>query len=170
MPGHGGTDTVLAVSKQAFDDMLGAASDRAIAVMVLNGRCFLAPNGTLVQVLEKSGGKARVLVLEGPTMGREGWCLSEFVKVSRDKERWAERQREAEARAKAEKERHDAIEAAKWKTWTDSSGEHKIEAKFEGLAFGKVKLVKRDGSTIQLPLEKLCDEDQKWIKEKKWNQ
>ncbi len=64
-------------------------------------------------------------------------------------------------------ERKAAIEKAKWRTWTDTTGEHKIEAKFGGLAAGKVKLIKRDGSTIQVPLEKLSDDDQEWIDKRK---
>ena len=60
-----------------------------------------------------------------------------------------------------------AAEAAKLRTWTDASGEHKIEAKFGGLIGGQVKLVKGDGSTIKIPLEKLSDEDQAWVKNRK---
>lgn len=186
MPNHGGTHTVLAVSKAAFEDMGAAGSDRAVAAMVLAGRGFLVPKGTRVQVLEKSWGKARVLVLEGLTLGREGWILSEWVKqsmpslpdVTKAKQgmqtapvRQAEEERRAAgARAKADKERREAIDAAKWRTWTDSSGEHKIDAKFGGMASGKVILVRSDGSKIQLPLEELSEEDQEWIKERKWSQ
>jgi len=54
-----------------------------------------------------------------------------------------------------------------YRTWTDSSGEHKIEAKYGGLIAGKVKLVKQDGTAIMVPLEKLSDEDQAWIKNRK---
>jgi len=75
-----GTDIILAVSKSACDDMCVAGSDKALALMVLNGKCFLAPKGTRVQVLEKSSGASRVMVLDGPTIGREGWCLSKFVR------------------------------------------------------------------------------------------
>ena len=86
-----------------------------------------------------------------------------------EREQQAEQRRKAgEERVRVEKERKEAIEAAKWRTWTDATGEHKIEAQFGGLAFGKVKLIKRDGSTVRLPLEKLSDEDQKWVKGKKW--
>ena len=77
-------------------------------------------------------------------------------------ERQARKERE-EAQAKAEKEREAAIEAAKWRTWTDASGKHKIEATFGGMISGKVKLIERDGSAVRLPLEKLSDSDQKWI-------
>lgn len=66
-------------------------------------------------------------------------------------------------RAEAEKEHKEAIEAAKWRTWSDTSGNHKTEAKFSGLLAGKVKLTKRDGSSIQVPLDQLSDEDREWI-------
>ncbi|MCD4728233.1 MAG: DUF4352 domain-containing protein [Pirellulales bacterium] len=81
----------------------------------------------------------------------------------RDEQTKAEMERQAEQRRQVEKERQEAIEAAKWRTWTNSTGTHKTEAKFGGMAFGKVKLIKRDGSTVQVPLEKLSDEDREWI-------
>ena len=56
------------------------------------------------------------------------------------------------------------VQVAEYRTWTDSSGVHKIEAKFGGMAGGKVKLIKRDGTTLQLPLDKLSTSDQEWIK------
>jgi hypothetical protein len=45
------------------------------------------------------------------------------------------------------------------------AGQHKTEARFGGMALGKVKLVKEDGTIIELPLEKLSDEDQQWIED-----
>lgn len=72
-----------------------------------------------------------------------------------------------EAKAKADQEQKAAVEKAKWRTWTDSTGKHTIEAKFRGMAAGKVRLNKHDGNTIQLPFEKLSDEDQKWIESRK---
>ncbi len=67
---------------------------------------------------------------------------------------------------KASAEREAAIEKAKWHTWTNSSGEFKIEAKFGGMAGGIVKLIKKDGSAVRVPLEKLSDEDKRLIKSK----
>lgn len=81
----------------------------------------------------------------------------------RNEQTKAERERQAEQRRQVEKERQETIEAAKWRTWTNSTGTHKTEAKFGGMAFGKVKLIKRDGSTVQVPIEKLSDEDREWI-------
>jgi hypothetical protein len=58
-------------------------------------------------------------------------------------------------------------QATEWRTWTDSSGSHKIEAQFGGIIAGTVKLIKRDDSIIKIPIETLSDEDQEWIKNRK---
>jgi hypothetical protein len=49
------------------------------------------------------------------------------------------------------------------RTWTDASGEHKIEATYLGVADGKVKLKKSDGKEIAVPLDKLSADDQKLV-------
>ena len=67
---------------------------------------------------------------------------------------------------KAEAERKATIEEAKWHTWADSSRQFKTKAMSGGMAGGKVKLIKKDGSTVRVPLEKLSEEDQQWIKSK----
>lgn len=51
-----------------------------------------------------------------------------------------------------------------FRTWTDSSGKFTVEAQFMGAAFGNVKLRRRDGTTITVPLDKLSEADQEWIK------
>jgi len=81
----------------------------------------------------------------------------------RERELAAERARQAEERRKAEEKRRAEEEAAKWRTWTDSTGKYSVEAKFSGVAFGTVKLIKRDGTVVKLPLERLSEEDQNWI-------
>ena len=82
------------------------------------------------------------------------------------------REIDGELKAKADAEQQAAIEqakakkeseAAKWKTWTDSTGKYKTYAKFSGIAFDKVTLIKQDGSKVQLPLDKLSDEDREWL-------
>jgi hypothetical protein len=97
------------------------------------------------------------------------WFLEGIRQAEQDRlaEQAKERKRLADAKRQANKERQAAAEAAKWRTWTDSTGTHKTEAKFGGMAFGKVKLIKRDGSTVQVPIEKLSDEDQQWIEKRK---
>jgi hypothetical protein len=50
-----------------------------------------------------------------------------------------------------------------FRNWTDAGGKHTTEAKYGGIAFGKVKLIKRDGSTVQVPLESLSEDNREWI-------
>jgi hypothetical protein len=51
------------------------------------------------------------------------------------------------------------------RTWTDSSGKFKIEAKFISLAGGQVTLEKPDGVQIRMPLDKLSAADQSYVTE-----
>jgi len=93
----------------------------------------------------------------------------EKEKIQREKteadRRAAEEKAEADKKA-AETDRKAAIEEARWHTWTDSTGQYKTKALFGGMAGGEVRLIKRDGSTLRLPLEKLSEEDRQWIKNK----
>ena len=81
----------------------------------------------------------------------------------------AERRRQAEEK-RLEEERRLAKEkeAARWHTWTSANGKFTIEAKFVKSAVGMITLEKRDGSSLQVPMEKLSEEDQKWIKNRGW--
>lgn len=100
-----------------------------------------------------------------PKASRDGAKAAEQER--KDEEARAERKRKAEEEQQADKERREADEAAKWRTWTDSAGTHKTEAKYGGMISGKVRLIRADGSSIDVPLEKLSDEDQKWIEHRK---
>jgi uncharacterized cupin superfamily protein len=104
------------------------------------------------------------------------WTVLEAQKKAKAKaEAEAKVQAEAQAKAQAEAQRQDAIErakakkdreaieAAKWRQWTDASGKHQVEAKFCYVISGEVKLTKRDGSSIRVPLEDLSDKDREWI-------
>ena len=64
---------------------------------------------------------------------------------------------------------HAAVEGPKYeiRTWTDATGKHKTQARFGGSAFGEVKLVNKAGKWIRLPLDKLSDEDQQWVRDRK---
>ncbi|MCP4082940.1 MAG: hypothetical protein GY743_22170 [Planctomycetaceae bacterium] len=52
-----------------------------------------------------------------------------------------------------------------YRTFVDSTGKHEIEARFIELDNGKVKLLKRDGSTTEVPLDRLSDKDQEFVKQ-----
>ena len=107
-----------------------------------------------------AGGTKTVLVAEPVDM--------DSLKIPADER--AKRHQQAEEKQQKEKQEADAkqqaVEAAKWRTWTDASGTHKTEAKFSGLLSGNVKLTKRDGSVLTLPLEKLSDDDKEWVKKR----
>jgi hypothetical protein len=53
------------------------------------------------------------------------------------------------------------------RTWTDSTGQHRVMAVFGGVAFGKVILRKADGTTRSVPIERLSEEDQEWIRHRR---
>ena len=59
--------------------MISSGSDRAIAVMVINGSAVLVPQNTPVSIVDRGFGVRKVLVLEGPMFGRTGWLPSEWV-------------------------------------------------------------------------------------------
>lgn len=59
---------------------------------------------------------------------------------------------------------------ARWspdsRTWTDASGQFKIKADFVSYGAGLVKLKKADGSVVEIPMERLSEEDQRWIRKR----
>ena len=83
-----------------------------------------------------------------------------------DRERAVEAKRLGAEREAQEKRYQDA-EKAGWRVWTDKSGAHTVEAQFKGVIGGQVKLVKKDGTGIFIPLENLSEEDRAWIQERK---
>jgi len=52
----------------------------------------------------------------------------------------------------------------KLRRWFDSCGALRIVAEFRGVIDGKVKLKRRNGAEILVPLEMLSEADQSWIK------
>jgi outer membrane protein assembly factor BamB len=50
-----------------------------------------------------------------------------------------------------------------FRTWTDSSGVHKIRAALAGVEDGQVRLKKVDGSVITVAVDKLSEADQQWL-------
>jgi hypothetical protein len=140
--------TVQCMFKEADQGVL--ADLRPGQTVVIGGKCSGKMGNVLMQECW--------LYDEGPSQ-RENAQQQAEVKRKNDEEQ----RKKDEERKEEQAKQQAAAEAAKWRTWTDASGEHKIEAKFGGVIAGKVKLIKRDGSTLQIPLEKLSDEDQDWI-------
>jgi len=50
------------------------------------------------------------------------------------------------------------------RTWKDATGKFSVEAEFSGVVQGNVRLRKADGSEVAVPLERLSQEDQEWVK------
>ncbi len=57
-----------------------------------------------------------------------------------------------------------ATTEAKPRTWTDSTGQFKVEATLLGLKDGQVTLKRTDGRVVALSLERLCQADQEFVK------
>ncbi len=49
------------------------------------------------------------------------------------------------------------------RTWTDASGKFKVEAELISFEDGIVRLRRKDGKELSMPLEKLSDEDQQLL-------
>ena len=58
-----------------------------------------------------------------------------------------------------------ALRPALAREWTDSSGTHKIEAELVKLDGEIVHLKKADGAIVKVPLNKLCEDDRKFVRE-----
>ena len=131
-------------------------------VVSLNAR---GPNlGPLVEKALAAGGNvAAVADDETPTKPKKE---DEATKLKLEKER-----KKAEELAALKEKREQALAQAKarqLRTWTDASGKFKITAKFRGMANQIVKLELEDGKLISLPLEKLSDDDQECIRQRKY--
>lgn len=57
-----------------------------------------------------------------------------------------------------------AIAHSEVRTWTDSSGQFKIKAELIGVQGGSVSLKREDGTVVRLPLTRLSQEDQNFLK------
>ena len=50
------------------------------------------------------------------------------------------------------------------RTWTDRTGTYRVEAEFLSYGAGEVKLRKSSGEVLAVPIERLSDEDQHWVR------
>ena len=60
----------------------------------------------------------------------------------------------------------NAPPAPSLRTWRAAGGKYSVEATFVNAAAGTVMLRKADGSTIKVPIEKLSDEDQQYVRKR----
>lgn len=56
-----------------------------------------------------------------------------------------------------------AVQAEEYRTWTDSTGKHKLRAKLESVEDGKAILECDNGKKKKIPLDKLCQADRDFI-------
>jgi hypothetical protein len=54
-------------------------------------------------------------------------------------------------------------DASMVRTWTDRSGTFRVEAQYIDFHNGKLRLHKLNGVKIDVPVEKMCDEDVQWV-------
>ncbi|GAN10569.1 cell wall organization and biogenesis-related protein [Mucor ambiguus] len=77
-----------------------------------------------------------------------------------------EAERKASLARSASKTRHQDLpkpDPTKIRTWTDRSGSFKVEAQFIDFHNGKLRLHKLNGVKIDVPVEKMCAEDVRWV-------
>ncbi|MGA7699906.1 MAG: SHD1 domain-containing protein [Thermoguttaceae bacterium] len=53
-----------------------------------------------------------------------------------------------------------------FRTWTDATGSHVVEAEFRGVINRVVTLEKKDGEVVKVPVEKLSKKDQEWLRQR----
>jgi hypothetical protein len=60
-----------------------------------------------------------------------------------------------------------AAKQADMRVWTDSSGTYRIEARLVDFVDGKVRIERKDGKVLTLPLDRLSEADQEYVKSAK---
>lgn len=69
----------------------------------------------------------------------------------------------ADASPDAENPKSMPGDAAEWRTWTTRDGKYQVQAKLLKHASGTVTLEKRNGTTVDVRLELLCDSDRDFV-------
>jgi HEAT repeat protein len=114
---------------------------------------------------EKCVKKLREVSSERPNLENQSRCFAALMAL-----RWWEQfgsavpQDQGKAGETATLGDDAATSEAKPRTWTDSTGEFKIEATLLGLKDGQVTLERTDGRVVALPLERLSKADQEFVK------
>jgi hypothetical protein len=150
-----------------------AANSRTIAsgfplrvrVMHLADR-FDPMNWDLIELLD-------VQLLDARTGKWGPWVVAEAVKEANAAKRMAEmlsEARELEERKAREAEAARAEEARKaalTREWKDTTGRFSITAEFGGVLGGQVKLLKPDGDSILVPIDRLSEPDKAWLRNRR---
>jgi thiol-disulfide isomerase/thioredoxin len=118
--------------------------------------------GSMVEKALGGSGNAVAVGTEAPAKVKEAPAKA----TKEDRER-----KKAEELAAAKEKREQAAKAAQARQariWTDATGKFRVTAKFRGMGNQVVKLELEDGSVISIPLEKLSDDDQECIRQRKY--
>lgn len=76
-----------------------------------------------------------------------------------------EAQEEAARRAAEIAQQKEDLRESQYRTWKSADGQFAIEARLDNFALGTATLERRDGTTVEVPNDKLSDDDQLYIKE-----
>jgi len=123
---------------------------------VTDGAQFVLQHPVVIQrtysYTAASGSEKTVLVLERNE--------SELTKLAEPAVWFAENVR------KQIEDARKAAEEARYRNWTDSTGEFSIAAKFIEFKSDQVHLERKDNrKTIEVPISRLSEEDQKWVRD-----
>ena len=168
---------IICRDKDSMQSMGAKYGVRGIPVMILVGRdgnvlSLHARGDELESLVEKAlaGTLAPEVAADvaaddnAPSVNDAAQSRAAKAKAKEKEEEKRKAEELAARKKKAEEAR--AARAPKLREWTDTSGSFHRTAKFRGLANGKVKLELEDGSVIRVSLEKLSDDDQKYIRQR----
>ena len=77
-----------------------------------------------------------------------------------------QRERQPAADLDSQPEEQPSVESDGFRIWADNTSQSQTEAEFVAHEGDTVKLRKRNGQLVELPLERLSNEDQEWINKK----
>jgi alkyl hydroperoxide reductase subunit AhpC/uncharacterized cupin superfamily protein len=149
----------------ASTPMLQYYGIHTMPVLILVGR-----DGNVISTTLRLGDVAKeavkALSATAPIVQETPKKSSAESKAELRKEWEKKKEQERAARLKKAEELKAKAKAVKARTWSDASGGFHVTAKFRGVVNGKVKLEKEDGEIVNVPLEKLSEEDQKYIRQR----
>jgi HEAT repeat protein len=153
---------VRQAAAEALKEM-GPVAERATIPLLDDRDQFV--RGSAQEVLAAIGGKKSLRALED----RAKTCPP-HERFSMDRAIAALERRVADMKddgdSGAEETAGSASSGPNIRTWRDSTGTFQIEATLVGMEGGKVTIKKKDGSQITVPLAKLSEDDQDYVKER----
>lgn len=172
-----GTESAArAIAKQILDPSqtpkevlkrMGPAAEAAMIDLVLNVSGGNAEPRAACEVLAEVGGPRSVPVLQ---QAAQGWAAQSHAKAALEAiarregmsvEELLEKAPSAAPASAAEPK--TASSSSMFRTWTDSTGTFTIEAEMVRTADGVVTLKKRNGNTVDVPIDRLSQADRDFI-------